>query len=363
MPRRPKQTFGGQTGSGIWWRKRFAELETVDDGNDIAASLSVDDVSSEDNSVSEEKELTVNDPFSATVGRCQVLDSEEEEIGNDVEISSSPTAMPTSDFHQHNSQLQQSIGWDDDLCRPIYYQHSDLVVSSEGDDDSDGTVVENEDGQTQQEEEIHKTNEDIKNKDLPLPFVSVPKKSHKKQRTYGDRQAVRPPFSLVLSRQDCFSPEQKEANEEETVESQDGKGRRTSKRRFATTKTMPHTMDSLVGLPSPQNSNHVSTPQKNRRVSTSPDMDSDKDAHGTGQDIFAFDTTKSTNQAKKRARLERSLIRERDFFKELDKTQKLNVEDAASTPTSPVAVEPVLRAPKFVFRPNLRKSKNVIHKA
>ncbi|KAG7360147.1 hypothetical protein IV203_035246 [Nitzschia inconspicua] len=362
MPRRPRQTFGGQTGTGIWWRKRFAELETLDNGNDVAPLLSVDDVSSEDNSVSEEKEL--NDPFSATVGRCQVLDSEEEEIGNYVKISSSPTAMPTSDFHQHNSQLQQSIGWDDDLCRPIYYQHSDLVVSSEGDDDSDGTV-ENEDEQQHEEEaeEIHKTNEDIKKDLLPLPFVSVPKKSHKKQRTYGDRKAVRPPFSLVLSRQDCFSPEQKEAKKEETVEDQDGKGKRTSKRRFATTKTMPHPMDSLVGLPSPQNSNHVSTPQKNRRVSTSPDMDNDKVAHGTGQDIFAFDTTKSTNQAKKRARLERSLIRERDFFKELDKTQKLNVEDAASTPTSPVPVEPVLRAPKFVFRPNLRKSKNVIHKA
>lgn len=318
----------------------------------------------------EDKDLVQN-------GKWQYLDPDDDE--DDFKVpSASPTAVATSqlndftDDFQHSQQ--QSIGWDDDLCRPIYYHHSDVVVSSEGDDDTENEILEN-DGSNYNDREV-KGEETQQENDgcnitqaTPVRFVSVPQKPRKKQqRTYSDRNAVRRPFSLILSQEEqCLSPELEQVSSEDSDIDKEGndENKPVAKRRYSTVKEFTYKMESLACPPSNTNS-PVFTPTKARRVSTSPDAAAVScrpglnNSSGNDQDIFAFDSKATTSHAKKKARLEKSLNRERTFFEELDKTQKLTVEGAASSPPSPVLHEPVIvpRAAKFVFRPNLRNIKS-----
>jgi hypothetical protein len=129
------------------------------------------------------------------------------------------------------------------------------------------------------------------------------------------------------------------------------RGRRTKLRRTVPPKISLR-MDSLGSLPG-QDYTNLSTSPQTHRVSTSPRSGQPvSDDPSGGEDVFSFEN-KSPCQPKKKAQWEHSLDRERTFFAELDKTQKLRVEDAVSTPSALPAI--VLRAPKFIFRPNLQR--------
>lgn len=325
------------------------ETIVVREGEDAVNDANDDDNVDEDHVVDasvlvgEEDHSVFNHPVfaSTTEDERQFLksDEEEENLG-----SSSRTAVVAAvevDMQEESQQHQDPIGWDDDLCRPIYYSQKDnMVVSSEGDDDN-----EDDDSDNRNNDDDKATSEI----NAPLAFVSVPKKSRKKQRTYGDRQAVRRPFSLVLSQYEVFSPASSSSMHELNTE----------KKRTILSKAA-HPMNSLAALASPSNGQTLTTQQTRRcRVSTSPTVPDEKQARST--DMFLFDTNKSISCyiEKKKVKLEQSLNRERAFFEDLDKSQKLRVENAAvASPLEAAGVVPdpvLLRAPKFVFRPNLQK--------
>ncbi|KAL3923879.1 MAG: hypothetical protein SGILL_001389 [Bacillariaceae sp.] len=306
MPRRPRQSFGGNTGTGIWWRKRF--INDDDDDDEEAAVDKKEDVVLNNDDLPSDGEDNSDD-----IPRTEDVEGEEDDDGED----GSP-----SDSRQGS---RVSIGWDDDLCRPIYIRpeseasNSDAAISSEGDEDGNEGTDDEKDGE---DVEGDTTTKDNDKQDLTKPFVlpeavqEAKTRGRKRPKTFATRNVVRRPLSLILS--------QTQEEEEQASGSEDSgnEDEQTSNKRSRT--DSPHNMDSLATL----------APMKfkvnARRISTSPfvqhsDNVSDDDAS------LAFPVEATETSIQKTATTS-PLKRQRAFFEDLDKTQKLKL-DASFSPT------------------------------
>jgi hypothetical protein len=379
MPRRPRYAFGGMTGTGIWWKKRYTYHEM---GKDSSAKLPKlrerDDKMKTHQSKSSVSVLQdLDHPVSTTTGAGQL-----DLLDNDCHTNNDPSSSPIPpridlpvaaavDNHSQHSK-GQTIGWDDDLCRPIYYHQGDIILSrsvcSVEDDDGDnghelGKVFQGQcdSGDKAIHEKYHLDTNGCDDITLPtsLPFTIVPDKSRRmKLKTFGGRTALRRPFSLVLSQQQQeLSPEKSlitNAADEKELNEND----KYTRHRRTVQPNWPYPIYSLASQPIlGQSCTNLSTPPKARRVSTSPaSCHPVSGDYCSVEDAFAFDYNTLPSQSTKRAQWEKNLNRERAFFIELDRTQKLNVEGSLSPQLlSPVLHAPVLRAPKFIFRPSLQR--------
>jgi hypothetical protein len=115
-----RKSFGGQSGIGIWWRKRSyptsvavpaeedEEERTQDDLSNDPSTTELDTTSEDDNPNSN----TIEEPRPAEMKR------KKKAYASTSEISSPPSN------YLRTSKEATILGWDDDLCRPIYHhQH------------------------------------------------------------------------------------------------------------------------------------------------------------------------------------------------------------------------------------------------
>ena len=271
--------------------------------------------------------------------------SKEEDNGGDLPpVSSSPSftedgATDNDDDDEptqggSSSQEQAvSIRWDDDLCRPIYIRpesgesqnrsSSDVIVTSEGDDDDD----DNEDAAEDSGGEISSLSSDNKEASVTIddngeletaavvPFVlpevlqNAKTRGRKRNKTFGDRNVTRRPLSLILS--------QHRDEKEEAQSPYDSSATEEGNKRQRTAVNNP--MDSLATLAPSLSS--INT----RRVSSSPVVQETSDEE---DDAFAFPVDGSDKKTK--ANSLSPLKRVREFFEDLDKTQKLTLDSSMS---------------------------------
>ena len=117
-----RKSFGGQSGIGIWWRKRSAPASILPEEDEETSNvLRNRDLSSDTSSSSrdpaKEKTLSITEesPTKKTKG-----------------ASATKKAPPPSFFEE------PVLGWDDDLCRPIYHRnvnHRDAIATIDSFDD------------------------------------------------------------------------------------------------------------------------------------------------------------------------------------------------------------------------------------
>jgi hypothetical protein len=283
MPRRPRQSFGGNNGTGIFWRKRFCDEDqtSVTNANPACDDLPLDD---DDDDAAAAAAADGGPPVS-------FLTATEEEV---------------------------SIKWDDELCRPIYIRsegenrNSAMVVTSEGDEedhedsgDTSSLCSDNKD---------HAVTTASAEETTVVPFVlpevlqNARTRGRKRHKTFGDRDVVRRPLSLILS-------EHQQDEEDQSLNDSENGQEPINKRQRSI-----H-MDSLATLVP------VSSTGRSRRVSASPVQRDSTDQN----DAFAF-PVESDSVGKYKTLL--PLERAREFFEELDKTQKLTVDASFSPPVS-----------------------------
>jgi len=114
-----RKSFGGQSGVGIWWRKRSAPV-SVPSEDDEGSSTEKELATSEDNTPNNSN--NTEEPRPAKRKQNNALASK---------TSSPPSYLRTS-------EEATILGWDDDLCRPIYHhQHRvDTTTTATTSDDS-----------------------------------------------------------------------------------------------------------------------------------------------------------------------------------------------------------------------------------
>lgn len=116
---RPRRSFGGR--DGVWWRNKVKKPAST-------SSPSRQD----DNQTSEGAE-----------GNKSNINNKEGDNSNGTSIGSSEICDQSPETSNHNKRILAEITWDEDLCRPIYNRSN--LVSDECVDDSsdDGGVVDN----------------------------------------------------------------------------------------------------------------------------------------------------------------------------------------------------------------------------
>ena len=272
-----------------------------------------------------------NEPFDHELPSDGDEKEEEEEAEEEAPMTTTEEADEDDDEVEEeeeqtgsNSQGEVSIGWDDDLCRPVFIRQesdgssSDVVVSSEGDDDEEENGEEEEERAIVDKAIVEETT-DGDHTATPAPFVlpealeNAKKRGRKRTKTFGSREVARRPLSLVLSQ---------EASGAEGCESDNSDTEQIVNKRVRTDNGSDN-VDSLATLaPASFNTN-------TRRISSSPILQDHDDSGDENKDAFAFPA--GSSDVKKTGSVS-PLKRARAFFEDLDKTQKLTV-DASFSPT------------------------------
>lgn len=304
-----KRSFGGQSGIGIWWRKRsdpasILSEEDDDDANDEVRNLNF----------SSDASASSTDP--SDEGTSGVA---EEPPTKRKKVASAINKAPSSSLFMADEG--PILGWDDDLCRPIYHRNEsyrdpintidsfdeELVRAVSSGDTGVAECAETDVSTEVVDEDLSKGTQDDSistspsapavNQDNPTSDVGerigdesfrIP--TLKKTRTFGDRGRRRRPLSLILMQDD----------DEEA----------------------PMILE-----------------QNPRRVS----VESSEDIAPAGEQEVRSDATieEGTKQPKKTRKSKRrsndpsnSLERAREYFANLDQTQALTLDAASSPPVS-----------------------------
>lgn len=259
-----RRSFGSQNGVGIWWRKQSVPVSLETEETDDATGVTSDG----------------NSTCSSGSSNGSPIDTG----------SNSKTASPSLD---NTTEENAVIGWDDDLCRPIYYHrtvssgNTDLVDDSDGEEEFD---VLNDSVPTTTSENISVGDDGDEKAEIDDTF-RIPGTTRTRTKTFGNRGKRQRPVSLILT-EDNTDPE----DEEEAAP--DRESRRISL-----------------------------SPTTTTAKSNNPDFNSDMATHET--------TTKSRGNrrsSKKQRTDDEELEKARDYFANLDETQALTL-DAAVSPT------------------------------
>jgi hypothetical protein len=255
-----RKSFGGQT-LGIFWRKtttttkvpvKEADEEEQTNGRINNDSSTIDDI----NDKKTTKTISLDDASSSTDKVCAGI----------------------------------VVGWDDELCRPIYYRrpHS---YGNETTCDGDTSTVSGYCGVLDEEVKVEDTN-NKRNIDSTFPIPTT----RKRVKTFGNRSRHQRPLSLALSQEVCDINDDTE-EEEENDEQQHGTPMTT------TTETTPNTHQ-----------------EESRRVS----LEFTDSIRSDNNNV-----DKTRRRSKKRSS-SGQLDRARDYFNRLDETQQLTLDSALS---------------------------------
>jgi hypothetical protein len=256
-----RKSFGGQT-LGIFWRKTSATTKVL---------------------VNEEK----------TDNRSKHNDSSIDINNTEKQRKSKNTkTIPIVDVSSSTDKVCAGIviGWDDELCRPIYYRRPHSNSNNETTRDGDTSTVS---GYCEVVDEEVKVNDNDNNRNMdtfPIPTT------RKRLKTFGNRSRHQRPLSLALSQEVC-DVDVDDKEEEEKDEQQDETPMTTT-----TTATTTHTQ------------------QESRRVSLE------------FTDSIRSENSKAdkTRRRPKKRSSSGQLDRAREYFNRLDKTQQLTLDSALS---------------------------------
>lgn len=352
-----RKSFGGQT-LGIIWRKRAFEPtkkkadedDNINNNNtnriDACTNLSID--------------VNVNNCGKRAKSNAKKSKHNPRRIGQDMRTTTS--AIPIIDV----SSIQTKIGWDDILCRPIYYrsQTNDVhdcdistvsgqsVTEAAEDNGSIGLERETTGGSTN-----HDRHNDIdscslesntssslssKNNRVESAFQSFPVLTRTKSKTFASRDRRRP-MSLMLNQED--DEEEKGCREWDTharkVEAAaaaatiiDRKFRRVSMEStrvdIRTSKTKDHHTIVATNMSMTRNSSESS----DSYVQNSTETIQRQLSNGGGEENLLLNPHQSLDKA-------------RDYFDQLDKTQPLLTLDSALSPTISSKVTRTIRKTNF----------------
>jgi len=347
-----RKSFGGQT-LGIFWRKRTSTPTT-------SPSAKAD----------EKQANKRNNDFSGDVKINEEQSKKSKKIkGNRSFLRQETPATTIPLLDASNTEEARIIGWDDILCRPIYYRpchgndcdastvsghsemdeedsdserNTEIAESHDRHDVTDSSLDFNEcyPNVTEDNGNIESNNvvNDIYETDIDhniesfKPFSVI---TRKRAKTFGSRGLHRRPLSLTLIQEDCNVDDTKvEKNEEHD----------TNKKTAATTNI--HRGSRRVSLESMESSSRRA---KNDGIIFDSNNENNSELHN---DTLAFrisDGSLDSNKNKKTCRRshkwsssdgedfllpnpQSSLDRARDYFSHLDKTQPLLTFDSALSP-------------------------------
>ena len=201
-----RKSFGGQTGIGIWWRKSASPTSILSEEDDkIGVEIRNRDLSS-DASIASVSSIT-EEPLTKKKG----------------ESASKKALSPGI----RNADELPMIGWDDDLCRPIYHRsenHNDTIALVDSFDDELVRAVSSSDTGLAEASETDGSTEVI-DEETPdnagdsleapgndedeiaagVPF-RIPVLPRKRNRTFGNRAKRQRPLSLILTHDDEETP-------------------------------------------------------------------------------------------------------------------------------------------------------------
>lgn len=255
-----RRSFGSQNGVGIWWRKQSVPVSLEAEETDDATG-----VTSDGNSTCSSR--------------------------SNVSPTGTKAASPSLD---NTTEENAVIGWDDDLCRPIYYHrmvssgNTDLVDDTDGEEEFD---VLNDTIPTTASE-IGSVEDDGDEKAEIDDAFRVPTTTRKRTKTFGNRGKRQRPVSLILTEDNTDPDDDEEA-------APDRGPRRISLSPTTTSTVKSNNPDSNSDMATPET---TIKPRGNRR------------------------------STKKQRTDDEELEKARDYFANLDETQALTL-DAAISPT------------------------------
>ena len=269
-----RKSFGGQT-LGIFWRKTSATTKVpVTEAN--------------------EEEQTNN--------RSKNNDSSIDIRNIEKQRKSKITkTIPIVDVSSSTDKVRAGIvvGWDDELCRPIYYRRPHSDGNNETTRDGDTSTVS---GYCEVVDEEVKVNDNDNDNKRNMDTFPIPT-TRKRVKTFGNRSRHQRPLSLALSQEVC-EVDVDGKKEEEKCEQQDETPITTTATTTSTAATTTTT----------------NTHQESRRVSLE----------------FADSIRSENNKADKTRRRPKKrsssgqLDRAREYFNRLDETQQLTLDSALS---------------------------------
>jgi hypothetical protein len=325
-----RKSFGGQSGIGIWWRKRSAPTSVPaeeDEGSDKEKrNQDLSDPSTE---------LTSEDNPSNT----EELRSAKKRRKKKYNVSASKTTPPP---YLRTSEDAPILGWDDDLCRPIYHHHRDATTNDSFDNELVRAVSSGDSGIAEASEtdastdaiddEISKSSDDsgacldgekgdpsadsvatppsvVVNEESKACQASttsdedengapfrIPALSRIRTRTFGNRGKRRRPLSLILTQE-----------EEETPMTPTDEEEKASGARADEVEDRESSYSDDIGVLTPR-TDHESDRKQSKRQRRSKKPRSDPDSN--------------------------SLEKAREYFANLDETQTLVLDAAMSPPVS-----------------------------
>lgn len=308
--RKPRRVFGGNTGTGIWWRKR----RLPDELDPVAAGAAA---------------VTTADP-------AGIVTAPEEGPATTTGAGPGSGGIISDD--------EVLIGWDDDLCRPIYRHHNGgskggtFGCEEEGGEEEGGDAEcetlqhERDDGTKRDRNSMPNEGDTPDMRPLPLqpPAESMAKQKRRATKTFANRHQ-RPLTLIHLMMQGGFlgSPSSTEGTDEIVSATPPSKRSRIIEAPALSTLGSGET---LQQLPSPR---RVSVPSLRGTVRAGSSSKTHSAVNGPdGLFDFEFDggprQTPSSSVANSHASLERA----RDYFAHLDRTQALTLDASSSPPVS-----------------------------
>jgi len=324
-----RKSFGGQTGVGIYWRKRAIPTSVLPEEGDRLGQQRHE----------HQRPDAISDPSIDGNIACN-----NEDKGEAIKTKATVAKAATIPFVDNAGEVS-SIGWDDELCRPIYYHRAvtsdDSIMFNDGDNQSDVDIDEDLSGRKNNESAtedyvpdednigiragvnsdvnsndgstaLWETSNNEENSDVPFRTTAL---TRKRIKTFGNRGKRQRPLSLILTQED------RDMEEEGIATCIDLGSRRIS-------------LESSTNVPSTEERDI------NNRVIQNEDRDSDSQNGDTP--ILRADVDKasntSTNKPNKKGRSkkqridESSLEKARNYFANLDQTQSLTL-DVALPPT------------------------------
>jgi len=318
-----RKSFGGQSGIGIYWRKRSAPTsvpaEVEDDSDREKQSKYLSDVSSPGS--------TDDDNASCNVDASR--SSKKQKVASEA-------ATPPALLHC-TADESPVVGWDDDLCRPIY-QHDRVSTGNENDNDLIRAVSSG-DGEIAKATEIDDASSDeevtgslnavnacsdednngigidsiasddtrksrkvtAKDSDDSSVSFQVPVLSRKRTRTFGNRRQRQRPLSLMLIQE-----------EEALPITLNQKSRRVSLESSTESASMKEEKVCDAGAETVGNGQQSCSQAKENRA----------------------ETKESKKRKQRKLQSDAKLEKAREYFKDLDNTQTLTLDDALSPPVS-----------------------------